>query len=446
MKYTEELILALEGLTLWRPLLKEPLIESFHRLIGSLSAKEPELCDFIGNYGQFINRLLSREPHGTFKTCISQLVIYSENTFGERIDALKGEPLPEVLLQAAALDLRALSHMADLDPEDLKKAAVECFSTRSQAKALIEALPNWPTDWDDKDKAQFPGELFHPGLTFYQQAEALARFHSRSGSGAFARYRAFIWERTGSNGRLSGILSPDPVEMEDFIGYEQQRKLLIDNTLQFLRGLPANNILLYGDRGTGKSASVKALLNAFGEQGLRMIEIPKKHLADFHEVLEAVSGSTLKFIVFIDDLAFEDSEESYTSLKALLEGGLRNRPDNLVIYATSNRRHLIKEKFSERRGMLSDNPDEEVHASDAIQEKLSLADRFGMTITYSAPDQEQFLEIAAGIAEKRELRVDPAYLRKEAIRWEMRYNGRSPRTARQFVTWLEGQVNNKTEE
>ncbi|MGB9793080.1 MAG: ATP-binding protein, partial [Thermacetogeniaceae bacterium] len=221
---------------------------------------------------------------------------------------------------------------------------------------------------------------------------------------------------------------------------EAERAEVIENTIHFLSGFPANNVLLYGDRGTGKSSTVKALLNEFHERGLRLVELPKEYLSDFPEVLRKLKGRCLKFIIFIDDLAFEDSAESYTALKAVLEGGLESRPSNVVVYATSNRRHLIKEKFSDRGGLHYGSPDDEVRAHDTIQEKLSLADRFGITVIFPSPDKEQYLKIVEGIAAKRGLNIEKEQLHEEALRWEKRNNGRSPRTARQFVDWLEGHL------
>jgi len=226
--------------------------------------------------------------------------------------------------------------------------------------------------------------------------------------------------------------------LSDFIGYERERLEVVENTEKFVRGLPANNVLLYGDRGTGKSSTVKAIANEYKEQGLRIIEIPRKYLVDFPAVLRLIKGRKCRFIIFIDDLAFEDSEESYTVLKSVLEGGVENRPDNVLIYATSNRRHLIKEKFSDRAGLKSVDPDDEVRAQDTLQEKLSLSERFGITVVFTSPDKKGFLQIVEGLAAKRGINIDKDTLQREAMKWELMYNGRSARTARQFIDWLEG--------
>jgi predicted AAA+ superfamily ATPase len=254
----------------------------------------------------------------------------------------------------------------------------------------------------------------------------------------FARYGAFVWESIEGKSCLRGIEVPDPIRLSDFIGYEQERLEVIENTEKFLKGLPANNVLLYGDRGTGKSSTVKAIVNEYREMGLRIIEIPRKHLVDFPAVIRQIKGRKCKFIIFVDDLAFEDSEESYTVLKSILEGGVENRPDNVLIYATSNRRHLIKEKFSDRAGFRSDDPDDEIRAQDTMQEKLSLSERFGITVIFSSPDKKRYLGIVEGLAAQRGINIDRDRLQKEAMKWELMYNGRSARTAKQFVDWLEG--------
>ncbi len=220
--------------------------------------------------------------------------------------------------------------------------------------------------------------------------------------------------------------------------YQNERSMVIANTLQFLKGYPSNNVLLYGDRGTGKSSTVKAILNEYHTQGLRMLEVPKASLADFPLIIRHLKDRTQKFIIFVDDLVFGDNEENYTSLKAVLEGGIESKTSNILIYATSNRRHLVKEYFSERAGLQSGNHNEEVHAGDSMQEKLSLADRFGISVVFSSPDQKRFLKIVAGIAVSRNLKIDKERLEKEALQWTLSYNERSARTARQFVDWIEG--------
>jgi predicted AAA+ superfamily ATPase len=264
---------------------------------------------------------------------------------------------------------------------------------------------------------------------------------------------------------LRPVPHPDPVSLADLAGYEDQKSVVIANTLRFAGGKSANNLLLYGDRGTGKSATVKAVCNAYADRGLRLLELRKHDLFELPRILDVIAGRGLRFIVFIDDLSFETIDDSFTCLKALLEGGVEVRPPNAVIYATSNRRHLIKERLADRPGpkaLASDlsvhtavhtaansgvNGGGEVRAFDTMQEQFSLADRFGLTVIFTAPNQEEYLAIAEFIARRRNLlggaegRADEETLRQfrdNALRWERWFNGRSPRTAVQYVDWVAG--------
>jgi hypothetical protein len=205
--------------------------------------------------------------------------------------------------------------------------------------------------------------------------------------------------------------------------------LILENTERFLAGHTASNMLLYGDRGSGKSSTVKALAHTYMGRGLRLVELAKPDLGDLPVVMRLLAGYRHKFIIFIDDLSFEETEQEYKTLKAVLEGGLEVKPDNVLIYVTSNRHHLIKETFSERSG-------DEVHAGDSMQEKLSLADRFGLTVIFSTPDQKGYLHIVGRLAARLELPIEREELHRLALHWEMWHNGRSERTARQFVNHL----------
>ncbi|MCL2337872.1 MAG: ATP-binding protein, partial [Firmicutes bacterium] len=253
------------------------------------------------------------------------------------------------------------------------------------------------------------------------------------GCGILARYEAYKWQ----DGGLTGVSRPDPVTLSDLVSYEQVRKDIISNTEQFLHGYPANNMLLYGDRGTGKSSTVKALLHAYSAQGLRLVELSKQALTNFPQLMSQLRERNHYFIIFIDDLSFEENETQYKDFKALLEGGLEARPQNMLVYATSNRRHLVRETFADRT---TGTAGDEVRAMDSVQEKLSLADRFGITVIFPSPNQELFLEIVSGLAQQRGLTVAAAELRQRALHWSSWHNGRSPRAARQFIDQLQGEL------
>lgn len=401
--------------------------------------------------------------------------------------AVSAELWGKTLEDTVKSDLANLQTLAGIRSEWIKDVILHLSGGDEAIWEAVMKLPPWIGDnpaWQQKasgpdgavapDRARKIRELMLKSDTWPDCAEELAEFHRRCGSGIFSKYRSFVWRRvpafapasvynlsginteyqesircidgssitdTGTTGSFIGVESPDHVRFSDLISYELEREEVIQNTLHFLDGRPANNILLYGDRGTGKSSTIKALANEYHDRGLRIIEVPKGLLADFPLIIRRLAGRSLKFILFVDDLSFEDNDENFTALKAILEGGLEIKPDNVLIYATSNRKHLVKERFSERAGLASAGADDEVRAADTIQEKLSLSDRFGMTVVFSSPDKKTYLEIVEGIAKKRGLEIDREYLHSEAMKWELQYNGRSPRTARQFVDWLEANMN-----
>ena len=262
-------------------------------------------------------------------------------------------------------------------------------------------------------------------------AERLAAHYAAHGVGLFGQYRALRWK----NGDLHGIAEPDPITLAELVGYDAEREPLLRNTAHLLAGRRANNVLLYGDRGTGKSSTVKALLNEPANRDLRLIEVAKDDLGEFPSLVARLRHEPECFVVFVDDLSFDDGETQYKSLKAVLEGGLETRPENVVLYATSNRRHLVQERFGDRA-----EPGAEVHGLDGLQEKLSLADRFGVTVTFLAPDQERFLGIVESLARRAGVSLAADDLRRRALRWAIWQNGRSGRVARQFVDDLLGEV------
>lgn len=245
------------------------------------------------------------------------------------------------------------------------------------------------------------------------------------GAGNFGRFRAFRWRER----RLEPVSEPDPVSLSDLGGHEEEREPLLRNTERFLAGLPASHALVYGQPGTGKSSNVKAVLGAYAEQGLRAVEVAREDLGELPEVLDALRGRGVRCVVFVDDLSFEAHETDYKALKALLEGSLEASPGNVLLYATSNRRNLIRESFTER--------DEDVHAHDTAREKLSLAARFGLRVTFLAPDQKKYLSMVENLARTRGLELPQEELHEKALAWEHRLSARSGRTARQFVDELQ---------
>ena len=232
---------------------------------------------------------------------------------------------------------------------------------------------------------------------------------------------------------IEPITRVEHIGLEDLVGYEMQKAKLIENTEAFIEGRAANNVLLFGDSGTGKSSSIKAILNKYYDRGLRMIEVYKHQFRSLSDVLEQIKDRNYKFIIYMDDLSFEEYEIEYKYLKAIIEGGLGIKPQNVLIYATSNRRHLIREKFSDKREL-----DDELHVNDTVQEKLSLVARFGVTIYYGSPDKKEFQKIVKVLADKYHVEIPEEELYLEANKWELSHGGLSGRTAAQFITHLLG--------
>ena len=266
-------------------------------------------------------------------------------------------------------------------------------------------------------------------------AVCVAEFYKEFGVGSFGLHKAFrIKHDENDQVMIDPITCTEHRTLSDLVGYEIQKKKLIDNTKNFIDGKPANNVLLFGDSGTGKSSSIKAILNEYYAKGLRMIEVYKHQFRDLSSVIAQIKDRNYKFIIYMDDLSFEEFEIEYKYLKAVIEGGLERRPDNVLIYATSNRRHLIKESFND-----TDDYNAELHSSDTVQEKLSLVARFGVTIYYGSPNKKQFQNIVRHLAEQADVRMDEAALMAEANKWELSHGGLSGRTAQQFIDYIKGQ-------
>ena len=263
--------------------------------------------------------------------------------------------------------------------------------------------------------------------------DVLTGFYKDYGVGKFGLHRAFKIISDGQEPEIAPITRTEKVVLSDIVGYEIQKKKLRDNTEAFIQGKKANNALLFGDSGTGKSTSIKAILNEYYKDGLRMIEIYKHQFKDISNVIAQIKNRNYKYILYMDDLSFEEFEIEYKYLKAIIEGGLETKPDNVVIYATSNRRHLIRETWSDRKQA----PDD-VHGGDSMQEKLSLATRFGESIYYGKPNQKEYLEIARELAKRYDIQMSEELIEQEAVKWELGHGGRSGRTAQQFINHLIG--------
>ncbi len=365
-------------------------------------------------------------------------LLADENPFSRKAQRTGFERIGEALRHQTERDLATLRALFALDAQRLAHAAAHA--------ATDDAADRW-VSWREFEPLREGAGLHSPtGQALKERLAAspdwaalvpdLAKYYARVGAGLFGRFRAFRWVRSSDRGQLEGVPAPDPILLKELVGYEGERELIVQNTRQLLAGYPANSALLYGDRGTGKSSTVKALLNEHADDGLRLIEVAKDDLADFPRIIALLRDRPEKFILFIDDLSFDDHERDYRGLKAVLEGSIEARPANVVLYATSNRRHLVQERWTDRESPL----EAEIHGQDTMQEKLSLSDRFGIRAVFPAPDQSRYLQIVEALVDQRGLAIEPEAIRRRALQWAEWHNGRSGRTARQFVDYLEGEL------
>ncbi len=263
--------------------------------------------------------------------------------------------------------------------------------------------------------------------------DVMTQFYREFGVGKLGLHKAFRVEHRDGGAEIVPITKIAHVRLDDLVGYESAKKKLTDNTEAFIKGKKANNCLLFGDAGTGKSSSIKAILNQYYDRGLRMIELYRHQFKDLNDVISQIKNRNYKFIIYMDDLSFEEFETEYKYLKAVIEGGLERKPDNVLIYATSNRRHLIRESFRDKEERAED-----LHSNDTVQEKLSLAARFGVSIYFGKPEKKEFQEIVRRLAERNRIAMPEDELLAEANKWELNHGGLSGRTAQQFIDYLAG--------
>ncbi len=377
--------------------------------IGRISSQE--LC--LQAYGDWYHAVI--KDYSGWLNYGLQNILWAENPLTLQMQAADLTQLSPTLITAAQHDLRVLQQLF-ADPQQQLQQALE-----KQLGTLVPMLP-----WGHYDAAM-------PFSNVSDWAEALptlAQHYRQCGTGIFARYRAFQWQEK----QLVGLIEPDPISMGQLVGYEAQRDQLIVNTEALLAGRPALNVLLYGSRGSGKSALIKSLLTEYGDRNLRLIELGKSDLTSLPQILHQIRSRPQKFIIFVDDLSFEADENTYKALKVVLEGNLTARPTNVVVYATSNRRHLIREFFDDRP---RPRDADEIHNWDTVQEKLSLGDRFGLTLTFEPADQDTYLQIVHHLAQQAGIELSISDLDFQALQWATRQNGRSGRTARQFIDFLQ---------
>jgi predicted AAA+ superfamily ATPase len=438
---------ALKRLTLFRDISRrDNIFAVFEALLTELLEPEGNWQKAVKLHHDLVGKLLEHSikthfsPVGSvWQDYILDSILLMENDFTRQVEG--GKELPNIVLKAAEADLLSLQTLYNLDAASFTEALEEVLA----GTGAEDTLGRWSMlPWEKFDAPEPEGsghsmqlkQSFQSGVSWDKLLEPLIFYYKTVGTGSFSYCNAFRFADSDRGPILKPIMDPDPIRLANLIGYEAQRQQVVSNTEQFINGFSANNLLLYGERGTGKSSTIKALVHEYGEQGLRMVEMSKQDIGKLPVLLDLIRHRPHRFIIFIDDLSFEEGEVDYKHLKAVLEGSLEARPDNVLIYATSNRRHLIKERFSDREF----TGDDEVRVQDTLQEKLSLADRFGITITFTSPDQEEYLTIVLGLAKQEGLDVEPDDLRAQALRWALWHNGRSGRTARQFIDDLKGRL------
>ena len=388
----------LRGLSAFRSLLDTPMLKDALQLLDAAARRDGEGA--LAAYDQMFYRLKA-EGYSGLGTWLWDTLRYTETPYGDLAGSGRSDPELE---RAARRDVDALLQLAQLGAEDIRVALKPILT--EEYVSVLDNLPAWET-----------GAPF----TF----EELAAFYRENGAGLYAKYRAFLWEE----GRLVPVADPDCPHPVELLGYDQQRKQVLDNTRLLVEGKPSNNVLLFGDGGTGKSATVKSMLYLPGMENLRLIEIQKENLVGMPRLIRSLAGRRQSFILFIDDLAFDQDDKTYSSLKTILEGGLEKRPLNVAIYATSNRRHLVRQTFSDRAG-------DEVDAFETISEKTALAERFGLRIPYMTMSKSEYLALIDHLAGLYHVEMNREVLHAKAMEWEIRHAGRTPRVARQFIASL----------
>lgn len=389
-----ELSTGLHSLAVFRQLLSDPVVES---LLYYLECRESGSTYFaVSAYGEFVSKLYA--SHETnLSRYIKHAVNNDENIYVKSIG--RGEAIPKSLAENVDAELDILQQVCSLSPEILRDGL------------------NW-----DGFMPSFESEEYQLKDKYKHRAENIEKY----GYGIYAKYRMF---RIDGDDHIVPVINPDNTRLSDLIDYKREQQIILDNTKALLAGKPAANVLLSGDAGTGKSSTVKAVVNELFEQGLRIIEVRKEQLREIPVILDELSGNPLKFILFIDDLSFQKDDDNFSALKAILEGTVSAKSNNVVIYATSNRRHLVKEKFSDRDG-------DDIHHNDTMQETISLSERFGIQITFQRPDKKTYLGIVHHLADSKGITYDAQTLDAEAEKFALMRGTRSARAAKQFVDSL----------
>ena len=379
------------------------------------------LLEMAGNYG-FSGNL--------WHCYLTNLLVNNENSYSRSCE-IRGN-IEGTINEAVLHDITILKEIFDYDfTPMIEKLGIKGFELILNYTASSQESKVYNSRI--RDRICTLAGKFTEARSPQEMKDILTEFYKDYGVGKFGLHKAFRIERNQQGVQIVPILNIAHVHLDDLVGYEIPKKKLVDNTEAFVYGRKANNCLLFGDAGTGKSSSIKAIANQYYEDGLRIIEVYKHQFQDLNEVIAQIKNRNYKFIIYMDDLSFEEFEIEYKYLKAVIEGGLEKKPKNVLIYATSNRRHLVREKFSDKEERRDD-----LHANDTVQEKLSLVSRFGVTIFFCAPDKREFGNIVKTLAERHNISMPEDKLLLEANKWELAHGGLSGRTAQQFIDYILG--------
>ncbi len=413
------------------------LLEDMEWLMDNYADEYYNKEDKAALFYDCIHELLDKAGHhgfyGNLWHCyLTNLLVNNENTYSMACE-VKGE-IEGTINKAVLHDIAIFKEFFDFDFAPVCEAlGVDTFEFVEQYESSSEKSKVYNARI--RDRICELAVRFTEDSTPEEMKKSLTEFYKEYGVGKFGLHKSFRIEHTEEGARIVPIKNIAHVYLDDIIGYEIPKQKLIDNTEAFVKGKKANNCLLFGDAGTGKSSSIKAIANEYYGQGLRIIEVYKHQFQDLNDVISQIKNRNYKFIIYMDDLSFEDFEIEYKYLKAVIEGGLEKKPDNVLIYATSNRRHLVREKFSDKEERRDD-----LHSSDTVQEKLSLVYRFGVSIFFCAPTKKEFQQIVCSLAKKNRIDMQEEELLLEANKWELSHGGLSGRTAQQFIDYLSGKA------
>ena len=425
-------------LVLYRNLGENSILMKLSGIFEDFDRGDCPNAELVARIYDQIKRLLDLATDYGFDTnlwhnYLAFILITNENSFSmtsEKVGANDG-----TVNYFAKNDFKIFKKLFDFDFSEIEEALdIDCFTIVNNYKAIGKKERMY--NKNVSTKVQDISRAIEGARDENDIFKIVTDFYKAYGVGMFGLNKAFrIVHPTNGDMQFVPINNTEDVRLDDLIGYEIQKQKIVENTEAFVAGRKANNALLFGDSGTGKSTTIKAIINEYYDQGLRMIEIYKHQFQDLSQVISQIKNRNYRFIIYMDDLSFEEFETEYKYLKAVIEGGLEIKPDNVLIYATSNRRHLIRETWTDRTDLENNNG---MHKSDTMQEKLSLVNRFGVTINYSKPSQKEYFQIVVGLAEKNGIHMTEEELCAEANKWELSHGGISGRTAQQFINYLAG--------